>query len=196
MRRFTGLTAALVLFSVPHAAAGTWTIDSGHSSAEFKVRHLAVSNVTGRFGNVTGTIVYEESDPSKSSVEASIEVATLDTENEDRDKHLKSPDFFDAENHTAIIFKSTKVEKAGEGKLKVTGDLTIRGVTRQVTLAVDGPVPPVKDPWGNTKSGASASTTIDRQEFGVAWSRVMEGGGLVVGNEVAITLEVELVLKK
>jgi len=196
MRRNVLLAAAILLAFPAVCAATVWEIDSAHSSAQFKVRHLAVSNVTGGFGKVTGTVNYDESDITKSSVEATIDATTLDTAHEGRDKHLKSPDFFDVANHGTITFKSKKVEKAGEGKLKVTGDLTIRGTTKEVVLDVDGPVPAVKDPWGNLKSGVSATTKINRQDFGVAWSKLMEGGGLVVSNDVWITIDVELVEKK
>lgn len=192
MKRY--LTAALIIGLVLPAAAtaATWQIDPGHSSAEFKVRHLAVANVTGRFGKVSGTVAYDAADPSKSSVEATIDTSTINTANEDRDKHLKSDDFFAVEKHPAITFKSTKVESSESGGLKVTGDLTIRGVTKQVVLDVEGPFEPIKDPWGNTKTGATATTTINRQDFGLTWNKTLEAGGLLVGNDVRITIEVEL----
>ena len=193
-RRFVLLTSMVLsaMTMAPAITAATWDIDAGHSTAQFKVKHLMVTNVTGDFGKVTGVINYDPADLAKSSVDATIDATTVDTRNPDRDKHLKSPDFFDAEKFPTITFKSKKFEKAGEGKLKVTGDLTMHGVTKEVVLDVDGPLPEVKDPWGNVKSGASATTKINRQEFGVSWSKTLDGGGLVVSDEVYVTIELEL----
>ncbi|HKY31041.1 MAG TPA: YceI family protein [Candidatus Polarisedimenticolia bacterium] len=195
-RRLFPLIPVLFALAVLPAAADVWDIDPAHSSAVFKVRHLAVANVSGGFGKVAGVLNLDESDVTKSTVEAVIEAASIDSGHEGRDKHLKSAEFFDVEKFPTITFKSKKVEKAGEGMLKVLGDLTIRGVTKEVILNVEGPLAPVKDPWGNTKSGASATTKINRQDFGLTWGPVMEGGGLVVGNDVSITIDVELVKKK
>jgi polyisoprenoid-binding protein YceI len=191
MRKVLFPAAVLILAGSTLAAAAVWDIDTAHSSATFKVRHLAVSNVAGSMGKVTGKVTWDEADPATASVEATLDATTIDTGVEDRDKHLKSADFFDVEKYPTVTFKSTKVEKASGG-LEVTGDLTMHGVTKQVVLMVEGPFPPIKDSRGNTKSGASATTKINRQDFGVSWSKTLDGGGLVVGNEVTITLDVEL----
>ncbi|MGH9554676.1 MAG: YceI family protein [Terriglobales bacterium] len=174
------------------AQATTWQIDSKHSYAHFSVRHLMVSNVRGSFSNVSGTIAINESDLTKSSVEATIDATTINTQEPDRDTHLKSADFLDVANHPTMTFKSKKVEKAGKDRLRVIGDLTIRGVTRQVVLDVEGPTAPIKDPWGNIKRGATATVKINRFDYGVAWNKTLEAGGLVAGEEVAITIELEL----
>ncbi len=196
MRRHLVITAILALAFVSVAGAATWNIDPVHSTAQFKVKHLMVSNVTGGFGKVSGVINFDPADLTKATVEATIDATTIDSGVADRDNHLKSPDFFDVATHPTITFKSKKVEKAGEGKLKVTGDLTIRGVSKEVVLDVEGPASPIKDPWGNTKSGASATTKINRKDFGVSWSKTLDGGGLVVSDDVTIMIDVELVQKK
>jgi len=191
-----GMLAVALLLALPglsHATA--WDIDPGHSVASFKVRHMMVSNVPGEFGKVTGVVNYDPADPTKSTVEATIDTTTLNTRHEGRDKHLKSADFLDVEKFPTITFKSKKVEKAGEGKLKVTGDLTLHGVTKEVVLDVDGPIAPVSA-FGGQKSGATVTTKINRQDFGVSWNKALDGGGVVVGDEVAINIEVELSLKK
>ena len=177
------------------ASAAGWDIDPAHSRAGFKVRHLGISNVNGTFTKVSGVVNLDESDITKSTVEAVIDATSIDTGEPKRDEHLKSPDFFDVAKFPTLTFKSKKVEKAGEGKLKVTGDLTIRDVTKEVVLDVTGPLAPVSA-FGGFKSGATATTTINRLDYGVAWSKVMEGGGLVVGNDVTITIELELNKKK
>ncbi len=187
---------ALALVALPAlAGAATYDIDPAHTVASFSVRHLMVTNVRGEFGKTTGTVVYDEKNPAKSTVEATIDVSTINTRDPKRDGHLKSPDFFDAEKFPTITFKSTKVEKAGAGKLKVTGNLTMHGVTKPVTLDVEGPSGEVKDPWGNTKVGASATAKINRKDFGVNWNAPVPTGGVVVGEEVTINLEVELLKK-
>ena len=189
------LVLALAMAVPALAGAAAWDIDPAHSVATFKVRHLMVSNVPGEFGKVSGVVNYDPADPSKSSVEATIDTTSITTRQEARDKHLKSPDFFDVEKFPTIIFKSKKVEKAGDGKLKITGDLTIKGVTKEVVLDVDGPMAPVTTPNG-MKSGASATTKINRQEFGVSWNKSLDGGGVVVSDEVAITIDIEMNQKK
>jgi polyisoprenoid-binding protein YceI len=171
----------------------TYTVDPAHSSAHFKVRHLMIANVRGEFTKVSGTVKYDPSNQANSSVTAEIDVNSISTREPDRDKHLKSADFFDAVNHTAITFQSTKVEPDGPETYTVTGDLTIRGVTRPVVLNVVGPTPEIKDPWGYTRRGAEATTKISRKEFGLTWNAPLETGGVMMGDEVAITLEVELV---
>jgi polyisoprenoid-binding protein YceI len=172
-----------------------YSIDPTHSTAGFKVRHLMVANVKGEFSGVAGTVVYDAENPSNSRVEATIDVSTIHTRDEQRDGHLKSADFFDVEKFPTMTFVSSRVEKAGAEELKVTGDLTIHGVTKSVVLDVEGPSPEAKDPWGNVKSGVSATTKINRTEFGLVWNAALETGGVLVGEEVSLTLEVELLRK-
>jgi polyisoprenoid-binding protein YceI len=184
--------AALCPLPAP-AATSTWQIDPMHSAAQFSIRHLAISTVRGGFSNVKGTVNFDDTDVTKSTVDVTIDVNTVDTRVPDRDKDLRSDKFFDVVHYPSMTFKSTKVEQAGEGKLKVTGDLTIRGVTKQVVLDVEGPTMPVKDPWGNQRAAVSATTKINRQDFGVKWNATMDNGGVVLGDDVAITLDVEMV---
>ena len=175
------------------AFSSTWKLDPAHSTAGFAARHLMISTVRGQFSNVTGTVQFDDADITKSTVNVTIDTNTVDTHEPDRDTDLRSDHFLDVKNFPAMTFKSTKVEKAGSGKLKVTGDLTIRGTTRPVVLEVDGPSQPVKDPWGNTRMAATATTKINRQDFGVKWNATMDNGGVVVGDEVGITLDVEMI---
>jgi polyisoprenoid-binding protein YceI len=184
--------AAICSLPAP-AATSTWQIDPAHTAAQFSVKHLAISTVRGGFSNVKGTISLDDADVSKSTVDVTIDVSTVDTRQPDRDKDLKSDKFFDVAHYPAMTFKSKKVEQAGAGKLKITGDLTIRGTTKEVVLDVEGPTAPVKDPWGNQRAAATASTKINRQDFGVKWNATMDNGGVVVGDEVAITIDVEMV---
>ena len=172
-----------------------WQIDPAHSAAHFSVRHLMISNVRGEFGKVSGNVVLDPSDLTKSTVEVIVDATTIDTREPQRDEHLRSADFFDVANHPAITFRSKQITAAGAGRFKVTGDLTIRGVTRAVTFDVDGPTPPVKDPWGNVRAGVSATAKINRKDFGLVWNALTEAGGIVVGDEVSITFEAELVQK-
>ena len=182
--------------SLPAAAAtSTWQIDPNHSAAQFAVRHLAISTVRGAFTKVSGTVQLDDKDVSKSSVDVTIDAASVDTRVADRDKDLRGDHFFDVEKYPTITFKSTKVEQVEAGKLKVTGDLTIHGVTKQVVLDVEGPTAPVKDPWGNQRAAANATTKINRQDFGVKWNAKMDNGGWVVGDDVAITIDLEMVQK-
>lgn len=190
MKRFVALLALLPLTAL--AEPGTWNIDPAHTQSMFSVRHLVISTVKGQFQKTTGTVVLDEKDIGKSSVEATIDVNSIDTRVPDRDGHLKSPDFFDAANHPEITFRSTKVERAGKGKLKVTGDLTIRETTKSVVLMVDGPTAPIKDPGGNLRRGLTATTKISRQEYGLKWNKMVEAGP-VVGDEVKIEIEAEIV---
>jgi len=171
----------------------TWKLDPAHSSAEFKVKHMMISNVKGRFTGLEGTILENPSDPTRSTVEASIDVSTINTHDAQRDAHLKSGDFFDAEKNPAMTFKSTKVERKGEAEYRVTGDLTLHGVTKPVTFEVDGPSLPGKDPWGNTRIGLSATGKINRKDFGLNWNAALETGGILVGEDVQITLDVQFV---
>jgi polyisoprenoid-binding protein YceI len=170
----------------------TWKIDPAHSVAEFKVRHMMVSNVKGHFSGITGSVALNETDITKSNVTAAIDVASLNSHEPQRDADLKSENFFHAEKFPTLTFQSTGIARKGVGTLQVTGDLTIRGVTRSVVFDVDGPSAPAKDPWGNVRVGLSATTKINRKDFGLVWNAVLETGGVVVGDEVTITLEVEL----
>lgn len=187
-----GLAAALTL----PASAGTTTyqIDPRHSSAGFGVTHLMISTVRGEFHGVTGTVVVDDSDVSKSTVSVTIDATSLDTREPDRDKHLKSEAFFDVAKYPTITFQSTKIERNNDGSLKITGDLTIRGVTKTAILTASVPKPAIKDPWGLQRTAASASTRINRQDFGVAWNQKLDGGGVVVGDDVNITLDVEMII--
>lgn len=186
-----GLTAAL---SLPAAAATSdWKIDPAHSSAQFAVRHLGISTVRGAFTKVTGTVRSDDQDVTKSSVEVTIDTDSVDTRVPDRDKDLRSERFFDVAKYPTITFKSRKVEQAGAGKLKVTGDLTIHGTTREVILDVDGPTPAIKDPWGNQRAAANATTKINRQEFGMKFNDKMPTGDLLVGDDITITIDVEMI---
>ena len=162
----------------------TWNIDPAHSAAEFKVKHMMISNVKGKFTGLSGVLKLDEADPTRSSVEASIHVATLNTGDAQRDGHLKSADFFDAEKFPTLTFKSTKVATGGEGDYAVTGDLTMHGVTKSVTFAVEDPSEPGKDPWGNLRIGLSATTKINRKDFGLDLERRLETGGVLVGEDV------------
>ena len=171
----------------------TWNIDPAHADAEFKVKHMMIANVKGHFSKVAGVLTLDESEMAKSSVEVSIETASIETRDAQRDAHLKSADFFDVEKYPLISFKSSRISQLQDGEHSVEGDLTIHGVTRQVTLDVEGPTPPTKDPWGNTRIAISASTRINRKDFGLTWNAALETGGILVGDDVAINLEVEFV---
>jgi polyisoprenoid-binding protein YceI len=194
-RVISAATLAVALSLPAAAATSTWQIDPNHSAAQFAVRHLAISTVRGAFTKVSGTVQMDDKDISKSSVEVTIDAASVDTRVADRDKDLRSDHFFDTAKYPTLTFKSTRVEQIAPGMLKVTGDLTIHGTTKQVVLEVEGPTVPVKDPWGNQRAAASASTKINRQDFGVKWNATMDNGGVVVGDEVSITIDVELVQK-
>lgn len=174
-------------------ATTTWNIDPVHSHAQFKVKHMMISNVKGEFTTITGSLKYNAEDPGKSHVEASIDVKTISTGDPQRDGHLKSADFFDIERFPTLTFKSTKVTKKSEGELAVAGDLTVHGVTRSVVFEVEGPSAPMKDPWGNTRVGLSATTKINRKDFGLTWNAALETGGILVGEDVSITLDVEFI---
>jgi len=171
----------------------TWNIDPAHSIAEFKVKHMMIANVKGRFSRVSGVLIRDGSDPTNDRVEATIESASIQTGDEQRDGHLKSADFFDVEKFPTLHFKSTGIKVVGEGELSVEGDLTIRGVTRKVRFAVEGPTPPAKDPWGNTRIGVSATTKINRKDFGLTWNTALDGGGILVGDDITITLDAQFV---
>jgi polyisoprenoid-binding protein YceI len=175
------------------ASTVTWNIDPAHSRAEFKVKHMMISNVKGSFSGLTGKLIDDTADPSRSHVEVTIEVGTIHTGDEQRDAHLKSADFFDHQQHPQMVFKSTKIEKKGEEEYAVSGDLTLHGVTKPVTFAVEGPSVPGNDPWGNTRIGLSATTRINRKDFGLTWNAALETGGILVGEDVQISLDVQLI---
>ena len=172
-------------------ATTTWNIDPAHSSADFKVRHMMISNVKGSFSGLAGILIEDTDDPTLSSVEAAISVDTLNTGDAARDGHLKAPDFFDAEQFPTMTFKSTLVEKKGDEEYAVTGDLTIHGVTKAVTFEVEGPSRPGKDPRGNVRIGLSATGKINRKDFGLSWNAPLETGGILIGEEVHLSLEVQ-----
>jgi polyisoprenoid-binding protein YceI len=179
--------------ATPQTATTTWNIDPVHSVAEFKVKHMMISNVKGQFPKVSGKLTLDESDLSKSKVETSIETASIETHDPQRDGHLKSPDFFHVEKFPTMSFKSTGIKIVRDGELSVEGDLTIRDITRKVLFTVEGPTPPAKDPWGNTRIAVSATTKINRKDFGLTWNAALETGGILVGDEVTITLDVQFV---
>jgi polyisoprenoid-binding protein YceI len=185
--------APLALASLASAAAASeWTIDTAHSSAGFSVKHLMVSTVRGSFAGVAGTVAIDDKDVTKSKVDVTIDAKTIDTGNEKRDEHLRSADFFDVEKFPTITFKSTKVEAGDAGALKVTGDLTMHGVTKPVTLAVEPLAATIKDPWGRTVRGASATARIDRKDWGLTYNKTLDAGGVAVSDEVKLELDVEL----
>lgn len=171
----------------------TYKIDPAHSTAHFVVRHMMITNVHGAFSNIQGTIAWDAANPGEGTVDVVIDTTTISTQDAARDAHLKSPDFLDAEKYPTITFKSTKTEPSGDGEHKVTGDLTIHGVTKQVVLKVEGPTEENKDPWGNIRIGASATTKIKRSDFGLTWNATLETGGILVGDDLKIELEVSLI---
>lgn len=187
IRRASFYLIALIFAASAAAQTGTWKIDPNHSSAQFSVRHLGVSTVRGAFTKVNGSASYDASNPSKNSLEATIEADSIDTRVQMRDKDLRSPNFLDVQKYPTITFHSKQAKTAGDGKMQITGDLTIHGVTKEVVLDVDGPSAPIKDPWGNQRIGASASTKINRKDFGV------NGAPGVVGDEISITIDAELI---
>ena len=189
------LFTAVAMAASAFAQTTTWDIDTAHSAAQFTVRHMGISNVNGSFTKTSGTVQLDEKDITKSSVDAVIEAASIDTRQPDRDGDLKSDHFFDVAKYPTLTFKSKKIVKNGD-KLSVVGDLTIHGTTREVTLESDGLTPAVSDPWGNTRRGFFASTKINRQDFGVKWQGKLAGGELVVADEVKIALDIEMVKKK
>ena len=186
------LALSSLFFSPALALAGTWDIDPAHSTVEFSVRHMMVTTVKGQFQKVKGTVELDEKDPNKSTVEVSIETASIDTREAKRDAHLKSPDFFDAAKFPTLTFKSTKIEKAGKGKFKLTGDLSMHGITKSVVLAVEGPSASIKDPYGRTVRGVMATGKLDRKDWGMTWNKALDSGGFVVSDEVKLDINAEL----
>ncbi len=184
------LILGAALLALPSLYAEEYKIDSAHSRAQFSVRHMMVSNVRGDFSKITGTISYDEANPEAIKVDASIEASTINTSEQKRDDHLRSPDFFDVAKFPAIAFKSRSARKTGDG-LAVTGDLTIHGVTKEVVLKVEMPSAELKDARGGARRGASATTKLNRKDFGLTWNRALEAGGVMVGDEVSITIDIE-----
>jgi polyisoprenoid-binding protein YceI len=189
------LALTLLLATPALAGSSTWQIDPDHTSAQFAIKHLMVSTVRGTIGPVTGTVTLDDADLTKSTVNATLDAKGIDTRNRKRDDHLRSPDFFDVATSPTITFTSTGVEKGADGTYTVTGNLTLHGVTRPVTLEVQGSPTPMQDPFGNTKLGGTATTRLNRKDFGLNWSKSLDGGGLVVGDDVDVTIDVELIKK-
>lgn len=173
--------------------AALWTIDPAHSAAHFSVRHLMISNVRGEFTRISGSAFIDPADPSKSNIEVTIDAASLNTREPQRDEHLRSADFLDVANYSNLTFRSRHIEALEPEQFKVTGDLTIRGVTRAVTFEIEGPTPPIKDPWGNVRIGLTGTAKINRKDFGLVWNALTETGGVVVGDHVKINIEAELI---
>jgi polyisoprenoid-binding protein YceI len=190
IRTYALLLSALAL----PALAADYDIDSAHSAAQFSVRHLMVSNVRGSFKKLTGKVVFDESNPSATVVQASIDVSTVDTGEPARDTHLKSPDFFDLAKFPSMTFVSKSASKTSQG-IDLSGDLTLHGVTKAVVLHVSDITKEIKDPRGMLRIGATATTVINRQDFGMVWNHNLDGGGVVVGNDVTITIDIEVARK-
>lgn len=202
MQRFSfrshgaGLAVAFALVALPRiAGATTWEIDSSHSQFGFTVRHLMITDVHGDFRKFSGKIETDDKDPTKSKVDIVVETASINTADEKRDVHLKSAEFFDVEKFPKMTFKSTKITKLGEAKYEIVGDLTIKDTTKPVTLTSDGPGKQIKDPWGNTRSAAAVTGTINRKDFKLTWNKPLEGGGVVVGDDIKLNISLELIKK-
>jgi polyisoprenoid-binding protein YceI len=195
MKKLAKIFALLLLGTGSLAHADTWEIDPAHSAAGFSVRHLMISNVRGEFSKVTGTLEWDGKNLGAAKLQSSIDVASVNTREPKRDEHLKSPDFLDVAKFPAITFTAKSFAKGSGGKLKVVGDLTLHGVTKSVALDVEGPSAEVKDPWGNTRIGASATTKLSRKEFGLTFNKALDTGGVMIGDELNITLDLEFVRK-
>ncbi len=194
MRKLLIIFSISFIFSFSASAQqSSWRIDPNHSGAHFSVRHMMISTVRGEFTGVNGTVIYDPKEPARDTVEATIDCSTLNTGVAKRDAQMKTADFFDVAHYPVMKFKSKRVEKAGEGKLKITGDLTINAITQEVVLDVDGPSDSIRDPRGNEKVGLSASTQVSRKKFNIIWNEVMESGGVAVADEVSISLDLELI---
>lgn len=189
------IAIALVVAQPVLARADTWQIDPAHTNVEFTVRHMMISNVKGQFQKTSGAVTANSSDPATAKIDATIDASSIDTRVERRDADLKGPNFLDVAKYPTITFKSTKIEADGPGKWKVTGDLTLHGVTKPVVLEVESSGPPIQDPMGNTRAGASATANIKRSDFGLSYNKVLESGGVMVGDEVAISIDVEAIKK-
>ena len=193
-KNITKAMLAAAIMAMPSLATATsWTIDADHSNVGFSVSHLMVSHVKGNFNKYSGVVDINDKDITKSKVDVTIDASSINTNVQKRDEHLKSADFFDVAKYPTLTFVSKKWTKAAKGALKVTGDLMIHGVTKSVVLNVAPFSKESKDPWGNTRTGTSASTTINRKDFGLVWNQALETGGVAVGEEVNISLDVELI---
>jgi polyisoprenoid-binding protein YceI len=178
---------------MPEIAATTWNLDPVHSTAEFKVKHMMISNVKGQFTGLKGVLAVDDADLVNSRVEVTIDAASINTRDLQRDAHLKSADFLEVAQFPTLSFQSTRVTRVADGELAVAGNLTIHGVTRNAVFHVEGPTAPARDPWGNTRLGLSATTKINRRDFGLTWNAALETGGFLVGDEVTIALDVQFV---
>jgi polyisoprenoid-binding protein YceI len=187
--------AATLAVSSP-AATTTWQIDPAHTAAGFSVKHMMIATVRGQFKGVTGTVNWDDQDLSNSIVDVTIDANTVDTGEPKRDTDLKSANFLDVAHYPAITFKSTKIERISAAKLKVAGNLTIHGITKPVVLDVEGPSGAIKDPYGNTRVALNATTTVNRMDYGVKWNAKMDGGGIVVGDDVNINIDLEMIKKE
>ena len=194
MRRFA-VVPVVVAMLAPVAHAASWEIDPAHTTVEFSIRHMTVSNVRGTFDKVVGTATADETDLTKSTILATIETASVNTRNDKRDEHLRSADFLDVAKYPGMVFKSKKIEKGKDGHWNVTGDLTLHGVTKEVVLDVEGPTPSVKDPMGKTRAGAHVTTTLKRTDFGIVYNKTLETGGLMLGDDIAVSIDVEATQK-
>jgi len=192
---FLGILAIASFAAPPVVATSSWNIDPDHSTIGFKVKHMMVSTVNGNFAKFTGTVDANETDVTKSKINVSIDMASVTTGVSKRDDHLRSPDFFDVAKFPSMTYVSKSVKVVSTGKLQVTGDLTLHGVTKSVVLDVDGPTEAIKDPYGLTRRGVTTTTKINRKDFGLTYNAVLEAGGVAVGEEVSIILELELVKK-
>ena len=193
--RLLVLALATALLAPASGRAATWELDPAHSSIGFAIRHMMISTVRGQLRTFTGKATGDPTAPDKGAIEVTIDATSIDTANAKRDEHLKSPDFLDVAKFPTITFKSKKIAAAGQGKVKLTGDLTLHGVTKEVVLDVEGPTPAIKDPMGNTRAGAHATTKINRKDFGIVYNKTLDGGGLMVGDEIDVTIDVEGVQK-
>jgi polyisoprenoid-binding protein YceI len=196
LSRLTLAATLVAILAVPSpAAVTTWQIDPAHTAAGFSVKHMMIATVRGQFKGVTGSVNWDDQDISKSSVDVTIDANTVDTGEPKRDADLKSANFFDVAHYPTITFKSAKIEKISAAKMKVTGDLTIRGITKPVVLDVEGPSGAIKDPYGNTRAALNATTTINRMDYGVKWNAKLDGG-VVVGDDVNINIDLEMIKKE
>jgi len=195
MAKRRALLALSLLLATTMVQAETWNVDKAHSSIGFSVRHLVVSKTTGGFGEFEGSVEFDGQDLAAGSVFLTVQMASVDTDDEKRDEHLRGVDFFNTEKHPTMSLKSKKVIPGKDGSFQLIGDLTIKGITKEVTFDAEfnGIA---NDPWGSTRAGFSAETTINRQDFGVSWSKALDGGGLIVGNEVKIQIELEVIKAK
>ncbi len=194
MRRFVAVLFVFAALIMPTLAlAATYEIDPAHTSFNFKVRHLTVPNVTGTFGKVNGIAEIDDREITALKVEVTLDASSIDTGHANRDEHLRGPDFFDVAKYPTLKFVSRKISRIDANKIQVTGDLTIRDVTKEVTVDVEGPTPEIKDPGGKMRRGATGSTKINRKDYGIMWNKTLDSGGLVVGDEVSISVEVELI---